>query len=172
MKKIEAVVELTGIGRIKDALAEAGIQRMSLGETILRDERIGRHCVYRGREFADESVAHARFGLVLADALVDRAVAAIIAAARRLKLTVSDTGEAAEHSQRLGFYRGHTYVIPSAGQERIEMIIPETHPGHEAANITMTPEGVRVSMTDVEDLSTTEHKGIYRGTVYQVQDAH
>jgi nitrogen regulatory protein P-II 1 len=167
MKKIEATVETAKVAEIKSALDDMGIRRVTLGDAQPADNP-RHHGVYRGCEFPQDQPAQARVQVVLADALVDEAVATIIRAAGHLRLTVTDLGDLDLTGQHTVFYRGHSYAVAHPA-DRIEMVVPETHPGHEAAAIFITPNGIKVSMADTEELARHTHRGLYRGTEYSVE---
>jgi nitrogen regulatory protein P-II 1 len=169
MKRIEAHVEPAKVEAINTALREAGIRRISLGEPGAPDgQRMGQ-CTCRGRKFSDEASPEAKVELVLADALVDEAVTAIVGASGRVRLTVSDLVADAALEHQLGIYRGHVYEVVTAPATRIEMEVTETKPGSATAAIEMTPTGIKVTVADAEKLADhKESRGTYRGHEYHV----
>jgi nitrogen regulatory protein P-II 1 len=99
MKKIEAVIKPFKLDEVKEALHEVGLQ----GITVLEAKGFGRQKghteLYRGAEYVVDFLPKVKIEVVCDDALVDRAVEAIIAAARtgRIgdgKIFVTDVQEA------------------------------------------------------------------------------
>lgn len=82
MKKIEAVIKPFKLDEVKDALHEVGLQ----GITVLEAKGFGRQKghteLYRGAEYVVDFLPKVKIEVVCDDSLVDRAVEAIIQAAR------------------------------------------------------------------------------------------
>jgi len=82
MQKIEAVIQPSKLDAVKDALVEMGI----LGITILEARGHGRQKghteFYRGREYAVDLLPKVKVELVVPDEMVEKAIQAIITAAR------------------------------------------------------------------------------------------
>jgi nitrogen regulatory protein P-II 1 len=79
MLKIEAVLQPSKLDAVKDALLEAGIE----GMTILEARGHGRHTeFYRGREYTVDLLPKVKIELVVTDELKEKAIQAIIGAAR------------------------------------------------------------------------------------------
>jgi nitrogen regulatory protein P-II 1 len=82
MQKIEAVIQPSKLDAVKDALVEMGI----LGITILEARGHGRQKghteFYRGREYAVDLLPKVKLELVVADEMAEKAIQAIITAAR------------------------------------------------------------------------------------------
>jgi len=82
MQKIEAVIQPSKLDAVKDALVEMGI----LGITILEARGHGRQKghteFYRGREYAVDLLPKVKLELVVPDEMVEKAIQAIITAAR------------------------------------------------------------------------------------------
>ena len=82
MKKIEAIIKPFKLDEVKEALNEVGLQ----GITVLEAKGFGRQKghteLYRGAEYVVDFLPKVKIEIVLDDALVDRAVEAILQAAR------------------------------------------------------------------------------------------
>ncbi len=86
MKKIEAVIKPFKLEDVKDALQEAGIQGMSVGEVKGFGRQKGHTEVYRGAEYTVDFLPKLKLEVVVSDAQVDAAVAAIIKGAKTGKI--------------------------------------------------------------------------------------
>lgn len=86
MKKIEAVIKPFKLEDVKDALQEAGIQGMSVGEVKGFGRQKGHTEVYRGAEYTVDFLPKLKLEVVVADSQVDAAVAAIIRGAKTGKI--------------------------------------------------------------------------------------
>ena len=95
MKKIEAVVRHFKLEEVKDALMEVGVQGMTVTEVRGHGKQKGHMAIYRGQEYNVSLLPKMEVEAVVADALVDAAIQAIIEAAR--------TGEIGD---------GRVFVIP------------------------------------------------------------
>ena len=82
MLKIEAIVRHHKIDAIKDALVTAGYHGMTVTEVRGHGKQKGHTAIYRGQEYNVSLLPKMEIELVVADAAVDDAVKAIIAAAR------------------------------------------------------------------------------------------
>jgi nitrogen regulatory protein P-II 1 len=82
MKKIEAVIKPFKLDEVKEALHEVGLQ----GITVLEAKGFGRQKghteLYRGAEYVVDFLPKVKIEVVCDDGLVERAVEAIMAAAR------------------------------------------------------------------------------------------
>jgi nitrogen regulatory protein P-II 1 len=82
MKKIEAIIKPFKLDEVKDALHEIGLQ----GLTVLEAKGFGRQKghteLYRGAEYVVDFLPKVKIEVVCDDALADRAIEAIMAAAR------------------------------------------------------------------------------------------
>jgi nitrogen regulatory protein P-II 1 len=82
VKKIEAVIKPFKLDEVKDALHEVGLQ----GITVLEAKGFGRQKghteLYRGAEYVVDFLPKVKIELVCADDVVERAVEAIVNAAR------------------------------------------------------------------------------------------
>ena len=82
MKKIEAIVRPHRLGHVKSALEVLGIEGMTVTEVKGFGRQKGHTEVYRGAEYKIEFLPKVKIEVVLADALVDQAIDAIILAAK------------------------------------------------------------------------------------------
>lgn len=99
MKKIEAFIKPFRLDQVKEALAEAGILGMSVIEVRGFGRQRGHTEVYRGAEYQLDFMPKIKIELVLADADVERAIAAVLKGAKTGqvgdgKVFVSDIGQA------------------------------------------------------------------------------
>jgi len=86
MTKIEAVIQNSKLEAVKSALQEVGVEGMTVIEVRGHGRQKGHTEVYRGREYSVDLIPKTKLELVLADALVDKAVQAILSAARTGKI--------------------------------------------------------------------------------------
>jgi nitrogen regulatory protein P-II 1 len=82
MKRIEAIVRPHRLDSVKSALQALGIDGMTIAEVKGFGRQKGHTQVYRGAEYKIEFLPKVKIEVVLADALVDQAVDAIIKAAK------------------------------------------------------------------------------------------
>ena len=86
MKKIEAIIKPFKLDEVKEALHEVGIQ----GITVLEAKGFGRQKghteLYRGAEYVVDFLPKVKIEVILADDMVEAAIAAIISAARTDKI--------------------------------------------------------------------------------------
>jgi nitrogen regulatory protein P-II 1 len=82
MQKIEAVIQPSKLDAVKDALVEIGVDGMTILEARGHGRQKGHTEVYRGREYSVDLLPKVKLEIVVTDELVDRAVNAIISAAR------------------------------------------------------------------------------------------
>jgi nitrogen regulatory protein P-II 1 len=86
MTKIEAVIQPSRLEEVKDALLEVGVDGMTILEARGHGRQKGHTEFYRGREYTVDLLPKIKIETVLADDLVDKAVQAIINAARTGKI--------------------------------------------------------------------------------------
>ncbi len=77
MKKIEAIIRPTRIEEVKDGLTAIGVKGMTVSEVKGFGRQKGHTEHYRGAEYEVLFVDKARIEVVVADDIVDKAVAAI-----------------------------------------------------------------------------------------------
>jgi nitrogen regulatory protein P-II 1 len=86
MTKIEAVIQNSKLEAVKTALQEIGVEGMTVIEVRGHGRQKGHTEVYRGREYSVDLIPKTKLEVVLADAMVDKAVQAIVEAARTGKI--------------------------------------------------------------------------------------
>ena len=86
MKKIEAIIKPFKLAEVKEALQDVGIQGLSVLEVKGFGRQKGHTELYRGAEYVVDFLPKVKIEVVLADDLVDAAVAAIIDAAKTDKI--------------------------------------------------------------------------------------
>ncbi len=82
MHKIEAVLQPSKLDAVKDALLAAGIEGMTILEARGHGRQKGHTEFYRGREYTVDLLPKVKIEIVVTDDLKDKAVHAIISAAR------------------------------------------------------------------------------------------
>ncbi len=86
MKKIEAIIKPFKLDEVKEALQEVGVQGLSVIEVKGFGRQKGHTELYRGAEYVVDFLPKVKIEVVLADDMVDAAVAAIIDAAKTDKI--------------------------------------------------------------------------------------
>ncbi|HEY1329215.1 MAG TPA: P-II family nitrogen regulator [Casimicrobiaceae bacterium] len=86
MKKIEAIIKPFKLDEVREALSEVGITGLTVTEVKGFGRQRGHTELYRGAEYVVDFLPKVRIEVVLADDLVERAVEAIIRAARTGKI--------------------------------------------------------------------------------------
>ncbi len=86
MKKIEAIVKPFKTEAVKEALAEVGVEGMTVSEVKGFGRQQGHSEIYRGNEYTVEFLPKVKFEIVLPDERVQRAVDAIMRAAKTGKI--------------------------------------------------------------------------------------
>ncbi len=82
MKKIEAIIKPFKLDEVKEALHEVGVSGITVTEAKGFGRQKGHTELYRGAEYVVDFLPKVKIEIVLEDALVDRAVEAIQAAAK------------------------------------------------------------------------------------------
>ena len=82
MKKIEAIIKPFKLDDVKEALTELGVIGMTVTEVRGFGRQKGHTELYRGSEYTIDFLPKVKIELVVPDALVDKIVAAVAAAAR------------------------------------------------------------------------------------------
>jgi len=85
MKKIEAIVKPFKLGDIKEALADLGIDGMTVSEVSRYDHQKSHTGIYRGSEYSADFLPKIKVEIVVSDLMADRALRAIIDAAKTAK---------------------------------------------------------------------------------------
>ena len=86
MKKIEAIIKPFKLEEVKSALAELGIQGLTVSEVKGFGRQKGHTEIYRGSEYAVDFLPKIKIEGVLADAQVAAVVEAIVKAAKTGKI--------------------------------------------------------------------------------------
>ena len=86
MKKIEAIIKPFKLEEVKDALAEVGVEGMTVTEVKGFGRQKGHTEIYRGSEYTVDFLPKVKLEIVLADEVVDKAIAAIVKAAKTGKI--------------------------------------------------------------------------------------
>ena len=81
MKKLEAIIKPFKLEEVKEALAELGIEGMTVTEVKGFGRQKGQTEIYRGAEYAVSFLPKVKIEVVIDDALVERAVETIRKAA-------------------------------------------------------------------------------------------
>ena len=82
MMKIEAIIQPSRFESVKEALAEIGIEGMTVIEVRGHGRQKGHTEFYRGREYTVDLLPKVKIEMVIADELKEKAIEAIIGAAR------------------------------------------------------------------------------------------
>ena len=86
MKKIEAIIKPFKLEDVKEALAEIGVEGMTVTEVKGFGRQKGHTEIYRGSEYTVDFLPKVKFDLVVSDDRVDIAVKAIIKSAKTGKI--------------------------------------------------------------------------------------
>lgn len=86
MKKIEAIIKPFKLEDVKDALAEVGVEGMTVSEVKGFGRQKGHTEIYRGSEYTVDFLPKIKIDIVVADAQVESAVGAIVKAAKTGKI--------------------------------------------------------------------------------------
>jgi len=86
MKKIEAVIKPFKLDEVREALSEVGVTGLTVTEVKGFGRQKGHTELYRGAEYVVDFLPKVKIDVILADDMVDRAVEALIKAARTGKI--------------------------------------------------------------------------------------
>ncbi|HVJ07519.1 MAG TPA: P-II family nitrogen regulator [Acidisarcina sp.] len=86
MQKIEAIIQPSKLDAVKDALMEVGIEGMTILDARGHGRQKGHTEFYRGREYTVDLLPKIKLELVINDELVEKALQAILGAARTGKI--------------------------------------------------------------------------------------
>ena len=86
MKKIEAIIKPFKLDEVREALSEVGVSGLSVTEVKGFGRQKGHTELYRGAEYVVDFLPKVKVEMVLGDALVERAIEAIVKAARTGKI--------------------------------------------------------------------------------------
>ena len=99
MKKVEAVLKPFKLDEVREALSEIGVTGLTVTEVKGFGRQKGHTELYRGAEYVVDFLPKVKVEVILADSMVERAIEAIIKAARTGKIGdgkifVTDVGQA------------------------------------------------------------------------------
>ena len=86
MKKIEAIIKPFKLDEVREALSEVGVSGLTVTEVKGFGRQKGHTELYRGAEYVVDFLPKVKVELILADAMVERAIEAIVKAARTGKI--------------------------------------------------------------------------------------
>jgi nitrogen regulatory protein P-II 1 len=86
MKKIEAIVKPFKLDEVREALSEIGVSGLTVTEVKGFGRQKGHTELYRGAEYVVDFLPKVKVEVVVGDALVEKAMEAIVKAARTGKI--------------------------------------------------------------------------------------
>lgn len=86
MKKVEAIIKPFKLEEVKDALADIGIEGMTVTEVKGFGRQKGHTEIYRGSEYTVDFLPKIKIEIVMSDGQVEAATAAIVKAAKTGKI--------------------------------------------------------------------------------------
>ena len=86
MKKIEAIIKPFKLEEVKDALADLGIDGMTVSEVKGFGRQKGHTEIFRGSEYTVDYLPKIKIEIVVVDSILDSATAAIVKAAKTGKI--------------------------------------------------------------------------------------
>jgi nitrogen regulatory protein P-II 1 len=86
MKKLEAIIKPFKLDEVREALSEIGVSGLTVTEVKGFGRQKGHTELYRGAEYVVDFVPKAKVEVVVADSLVERAIEAVVKAARTGKI--------------------------------------------------------------------------------------
>lgn len=86
MTKVEAIIQVSKLDAVKEALHDVGVEGMTVFEARGHGRQKGHTEFYRGREYTVDLIPKVKLEIVLADEVVDKVVQAITTAARTGKI--------------------------------------------------------------------------------------
>ncbi|MGA2980321.1 MAG: P-II family nitrogen regulator [Terriglobales bacterium] len=86
MTKIEAIIQVSKLEVVKDALHEVGVEGMTVFEARGHGRQKGHTEFYRGREYTVDLIPKVKLEIVVADEMKEKVVQAIANAARTGKI--------------------------------------------------------------------------------------
>ena len=86
MKKVEAIIKPFKLDEVREALSEIGVTGPTVTEVKGFGRQKGHTELYRGAEYVVDFLPKAKVEVILADSLVERAIEAIVKAARTGKI--------------------------------------------------------------------------------------
>ena len=86
MKKVEAIIKPFKLDEVREALSEIGVSGLTVTEVKSFGRQKGHTELYRGAEYVVDFLPKVKVEVIIADNLVERAIEAIIKAARTGKI--------------------------------------------------------------------------------------
>jgi nitrogen regulatory protein P-II 1 len=86
MKKVEAIVKPFKLDEVREALSELGVTGLTVTEVKGFGRQKGHTELYRGAEYVVDFLPKVKVEVIVADSLVDRAIEAVVKAARTGKI--------------------------------------------------------------------------------------
>ena len=86
MRKIEAIVKPFKLDEVREALSEVGVTGLTVTEVKGFGRQKGHTELYRGAEYVVDFLPKVKLEMILGDAMVERAIEAILKAARTGKI--------------------------------------------------------------------------------------
>src|SRR5512143_1684915 len=86
MTKVEAIIQTSRLDAVKSALHDIGVEGMTVIEVRGHGRQKGHTEFYRGREYTVDLLPKIKLEMVLADDLAEKAIQAIVGAARTGKI--------------------------------------------------------------------------------------
>jgi nitrogen regulatory protein PII len=86
MKKLEVIIKPFKLEEVKEALAEIGVEGMTVSEVKGFGRQKGHTEIYRGSEYTVDFLPKVKIEVVVADSLVNKAVDAVLKSAKTGKI--------------------------------------------------------------------------------------
>jgi nitrogen regulatory protein P-II 1 len=86
MKKVEAIIKPFKLDEVRESLSEIGVSGLTVTEVKGFGRQKGHTELYRGAEYVVDFLPKVKVEVIIADAMVDRAIEAIVKAARTGKI--------------------------------------------------------------------------------------
>ena len=86
MKKVEAIIKPFKLDEVREALSEIGVSGLTVTEVKGFGRQKGHTELYRGAEYVVDFLPKVKVEVIVADNLVERAIEAVIRAARTGKI--------------------------------------------------------------------------------------
>ena len=86
MKKIEAIIKPFKLDEVREALSEVGVSGLTVTEVKGFGRQKGHTELYRGAEYVVDFLPKVKIEMILGDTMVERAIEAIVKAARTGKI--------------------------------------------------------------------------------------
>ena len=86
MKKLEAIIKPFKLEEVKEAMAELGVEGMTVTEVKGFGRQKGHTEIYRGSEYTVDFLPKVKIEIVVPDEIVDKSVSTIVSAAKTGKI--------------------------------------------------------------------------------------